>query len=170
MLSRDVMDKVLEPADCILKELRCYMARKYTITTIDGIKYELHSIKADDKKIGFVPVRLFAPDEAADEDSKYAEFDGFIQNATVGELELIIDDWKYGNAVRLQQMARRCSTGEGFSETAFNKVYAGMTDEECMSFHRDHAGLTKFIKARWAQMQKDGQAEADEDKIWEELL
>ena len=137
------------------------MARKYETTVIDGEKYELHSVKADDKKIGFVPVRTFVDMD---------DFKAFVDRATVGETELIIADWKYGNGVRLQGMARKCVSGEGFSDAAMNKVYATLTKDECLRFHRDHAGLVKFCKTKWLIMQAEGAADVDETKVWEELL
>lgn len=147
------------------------MARKYDTVEIDGVQYEKHGVKADDKKIGFVPVRLFAPDESVDSgESKYEEFHTLVANADDGELILIIADWKYGNGVRLQGMARKCVSGEGFSDTAMNKTYAAMTLEECAQFHQDHAGLVKFCKVKWAEMQASGAEDVDETKVWEELL
>ncbi len=137
------------------------MARKYDTVEIDGFKYELHGVKADDKKIGSVPVRMFSDGDP---------FENFVANASAGEIELIVADWKYGNGVRLQGMARKCVSSEGFSDAAMNKVYAAMTQDECMKFHQDHAGLVKFAKERWLQMQADGSADIDADKIWEELL
>ena len=137
------------------------MARKYETVEIDGIKYELHGVKADDKKIGFVPVRCFGDGDP---------FAVFIESAPAGEMQLIVADWKYGNGVRLQGLARKCVTGEGFSDAAMNKTYAAMTPEECAQFHQDHAGLVKFCKAKWAEMQADGAADVDEKKVWEELL
>ena len=139
------------------------MARKYDTVEIDGIQYELHGVKADDKKIGAVPVRQFDIKSGDD-------FQQFVVAATEGEVLLIIADWKYGNGVRLQGMARKCVSGEGFSDTAMNKTYAAMTPEECQRFHQDHAGLVKFCKAKWAEMQADGAADVDADKVWEELL
>lgn len=137
------------------------MTRKYETTVIDDVTYELHPVKADDKKIGSVPVRMFASTE---------NFQQLIADADKDELELIIADWKYGNAVRLQGMARKCVSGEGFSETAMNKTYAAMTPDECAQFHQDHAGLVKYCKTKWAKMQADGAEDADADKVWEELL
>ena len=138
------------------------MARKYETVEIDGLKYELHGVKADDKKIGSVPVRAF--------DANAGDFQVCVAEASIGEIELMIADWKYGNGVRLQGMARKCVTGEGFSETAMNKTYAAMTKDECARFHQDHAGLVKFCKAKWADMQADGAADVDETKVWEQLI
>lgn len=137
------------------------MARKYDTVEIDGNDYELHPVKADDKKIGSVPVRKFDGNE---------DFVNFVNAASDGETELIITDYKYGNAVRLQGMARKCVSGEGFSDTAMNKVYAAMTKDECMQFLNDHAGLMKFAKQRWAEMQAYGAEAVGEDHVWEELL
>lgn len=140
------------------------MARKYTVETIDGVKYGLHKVKADDKAIGSVPVRMFSPDNANQ------DFIDFVGNANQDEIELIIADWQYGNAVRLQGLARKCVSGEGFSDAAMNKAYAAMTPEECAQFHQDHAALVKYCKQKWADMQADGAADVDADKVWEELL
>ena len=137
------------------------MARKYNTVEIDGVQYELHGVKADDKKIGSVPVRMFADGDP---------FQDFVKTATKGEIELIVADWRYGNGVRLQGMARKCVSGEGFSDAAMNKTYAAMTKDECAKFHQDHAGLVKFCKAKWADMQADGAADVNESKVWEELL
>ena len=137
------------------------MARKYETVEINGVQYELHGVKADDKKIGFVPVRCFSISQ---------EFRDCIEGASDGEIELHVADWKYGNGVRLQGMARKCVTGEGFSDAAMNKTYAAMTPAECAQFHQDHAGLVKFAKAKWAEMQAEGAADVDENKVWEELL
>ncbi len=138
------------------------MARKYDTVEIDGVQYEIHSVKADNKKIGFVPVRCF--DTPLDFRTFVSECDND------GEMELIMNDYKYGHTVRLQGMARKCVSGEGFSDAAMNQVYAAMTPEECQSFHQDHAGLVKFAKQRWSEMQADGAAEADENHVWAELL
>ena len=137
------------------------MARKYDTVEIDGVKYELHGVKADDKKIGSVPVRIFADGDP---------FENFVATATKGEIELIVADWKYGNGVRLQGMARKCVSGEGFSDAAMNQTYAAMSKDECLQFLGDHAGLVKFAKAKWAEMQAEGAADVDESKVWEELL
>ena len=68
-------------------------------------------------------------------------------------------------------MARKCVSGEGFSDAAMNKTYAAMTPEECARFHQDHAGLVKFCKAKWTQMQlADPDREYDKDYVWEELV
>lgn len=138
------------------------MARKYDTVEIDGIKYEKHGVKADDKKIGFVPVMCF------DTPLDFREFIAACDSD--GEMELHMADWKYGNGVRLQGMARKCVSGEGFSDTAMNKTYAAMSKDECARFHQDHAGLVKFCKEKWAEMQADGAADVDETKVWEELL
>lgn len=137
------------------------MARKYDTVDIGDFTYELHSVKADDKKIGSVPVRAFTDPQ---------DYRLFVEHASDGELELIITDWKYGNGVRLQGMARKCASGEGFSDAAMNQTYAALTKDECLQFHKDHAGLVKFCKERWAKMQADGAADVDEKKVWEELL
>jgi hypothetical protein len=138
------------------------MAREYETTVIDGVTYELHGVKADGKKIGTVPVRVFIDTLA---------FVNFISSElSDGELELAISDWQYGNAVRLQGMARKATTGEGFNDAAMNKVYAAMSKEDAMNFIGDHTALVKECKKRWAEMQAAGAAEADEDHIWEELL
>ncbi len=137
------------------------MAREYKTVEIDGVKYELHTVKANDEKIGSVPVRTFANTD---------QFMQFVVDAEAGDVELMIADWKYGNGVRLQGMARKCVSGGGFTDAAMNKVYAAMTQEECASFYRDHAGLVKFAKERWANMQKDGADDYSEDYIWDELV
>lgn len=138
------------------------MARKYETTVIDGIEYELHSVKVDNKKIGLVPIICFSNSDA---------FREFIHDSTAGDLELVAADFRYGNAVRLQGMARKIVTGEGFSDAAMNKTYAAMTPDECARFHQDHAGLVKFCKEKWATMQAESSdGEYDADYVWDELV
>jgi len=137
------------------------MARKYETTDIDGIVYELHGVKSDGKKIGFVPVRCFIS----------AEFTDFVKEATPGELDLIIDDWTYGNAVRLQGMARKAVEGEGFNDAAFGRIFNDtdiITKEVLMQYHGDSAGLRAYCKKIYEEQQQD--VEVDEEHIWEELL
>ncbi len=137
------------------------MAREYKTVEIDGIKYELHKVKADNKPIGSVPVRMFAKD---------GEFQLFVDEANSGEVELIITDYRYGLAVRLQGMARKCVSGGGFTDAAMNKTYNTLTQDECASFQGDHAGLVKFCKDKWTEMQKDGAEDYGEDYVWDELV
>ena len=137
------------------------MARKYDTVEIEGNEYELHTVKANDKKIGRVPIRLFYGPES---------FKNFVESATPGDIELMITDYKYGLAVRLQGMARKCVAGEGFSDAAMNKTYNTLTQDECASFQGDHAGLVKFCKGKWETMQADGAEDYGEDYIWDDLV
>ena len=131
------------------------MARKYDTVDIDGVMYEKHSVKVDNKAIGSVPVRCFVGGSN--------DFKDFVANTNQGEAELIVADYKYGLAVRLQGMARKCVSGEGFSDAAMNKTYAALTPEECARFHQDQAGLVKFWKEKGSGMQAED-AEGDDGK------
>lgn len=137
------------------------MGRDYETTSIDGIEYELHGVKVEKKSIGTVPVRLFRG---------VHEFKDYIANRADGELELDISDWKYGNGVRLQGMARKCVTGEAFSDAVFNKVFNQLDVDTLVKFLGKGDDLRKHCK----KMYQDEQAKlgdgADEEHVWEELL
>jgi len=135
------------------------MARKYTVVEIDGKNYELHGVKVDKKPIGFVPVRQF-------DISTGDDFQQFVIDSTEGEIQLIIDDYKYGLAVRLQQMARKSVTGE-WSDAKMNEIWPTLTDaEKSLSYNE----IVKLCKAKWAEQQAAGASDIDENYVWETLL
>ena len=137
------------------------MAREYKIWTNDGIEYELHGVKADGKPIGTVPVRVFdTPDD----------FRKYVLDRDNGDLELDISDWKYGNGVRLQGMARKATTGEAFGDAVFNKMFNQLDVDVLMQFHGDGDGLRKHCKAMYVMQQAELGDEADSEHVWEELL
>lgn len=139
------------------------MTRKYNTTEINGFDYELHGVKVEKKSIGSVPVRVFADKH---------DFLLFVQDATDGNLELIVEDYKYGLAVRLQGMARKCVTGESFGDAQFGKIFNDtniITTEILLQFHGDSAGLKAYCKDIYDKQQADGD-EYGEDYVWDELV
>jgi len=145
------------------------MSRKYAIETIDNIDYELHQTKADKraggnakKKIGFAPVRAFS--------GGAAEFKEFVQAATTGESELIIADYKTGNAIRLQAMIRNLVANEAKFTDADRTRMANKLGAEIAKYAGNVAALNAKCREMWQAEQTDNDVEIDEDKIWEELL
>lgn len=141
------------------------MARKYDTVEIDGIQYELHGVKADDKKIGFVPVRQFDIKSGDD-------FQESVVAATEDEIQLIIIDWKYGNGVRLQQKARKIATGGGYTDGDHNRIFneLSVADPDWLAgFVGKGDALDKACKAEFDRQQAEGMEETDEKKVWREL-
>ena len=142
------------------------MARKYDTVEIDGVQYELHGVKADDKKIGFVPVRCFAAGSKDD-------FPEFVNGATDGELELIVADWKYGNGVRLQGMARKCVTGDGYTDADHNRIFNELSVADpdwLVGFVGKGDALDKACRAEFDRQKAEKPTDVDESKVWEEFL
>ena len=142
------------------------MSRKYEIVEIDGTKYELHGVKADNKKIGFVPIRCFS-NASSDQ-----EFLDFVESADSSERTLIVADYKYGNAVRLQGKARNIATGEGYTDGDHNRIFneLSVADPDWLAgFVGKGDALDKACKAEFDRQQAEGMEETDESKIWREL-
>ena len=138
------------------------MAREYKVVEIDGIKYELHGVKVENKSIGTVPVRLFPTPQ---------DFRNFIAAETDDdETELHIADWKYGNGVRLQGMARKATTGEAFSDAIYNKMFNQLEVDTLVQFAGKGDELRKHCKQMYATQQAELGDDADSEHVWEELL
>lgn len=139
------------------------MARKYDVTDIDGVSYELHGVKADDKKIGFVPVRIFGADDS---------FEDFVANAQASELKLIIADWKYGCGVRLQGMARKSVSGGGYTDADHNKIFNELSlanPKWLPKFAGNSGALDKACKDEWERRKAENPIESNEKRIWAEF-
>lgn len=135
------------------------MARKYDLVTIDDVVYELHAVKSDGKKLGLVPVRYFTDDTI---------FMDWVRSLPDGEIELLHADWKYGNAVRLQRMARELATGEKFTDVIRDKIANRMTSEELGQYAGKFDALNAECKRIW-ESEKDS-LETVEDYVFEELI
>lgn len=140
------------------------MARKYKTVEINGVKYELHPVKADDKKIGSVPVRMFDAPE---------DFQQFVVDANAGDVALIEADWRYGNAVRLQGTARKNATGGGFTQGDHDRIFneLSLADPEWLvGFSGKSKEMESAIRDEFNRQQAEGMQETDENKVWTELV
>jgi len=141
------------------------MTRKYDTVEINGFDYEKHGVKVDKKSVGSVPVRQFSDPN---------DFRLFVEHAKDGELELIIDDWKYGNGVRYQGMARKIVTGGPLDrEAIFAKAFCNTeicTQELLMEYHGDREGLIDHFVELHKAAQDDTTNAYGEDYLWDELV
>lgn len=140
------------------------MAREYNTVEIDGNDYELHKVKVDNKSIGSVPVRTFDSNE---------DFVNFVNTAADGDTELIITDYKYGLAVRLQGMARKCVSGGGYTDADHNRIFNELSVADpnwLQGFVGKGNDLDKACKAEWQRQKDENPADTDADKVWTELL
>ncbi len=140
------------------------MTRKYDTVEIDGVMYEKHGVKVEKKSIGSVPVRTFKDDEFVD----------FVDSSNKGDLELIVEDYKYGLAVRLQGMARKSVTGGSIDrEAIFAKAFCNTeicTKELLMEYHGNREGLIDYFVELHKTAQAENTDEYGEDYIWDELV
>lgn len=140
------------------------MAREYQTVEIDGILYEVHKTKLGTVPIGGAPVRMFGDGDP---------FVDFVNSASSGELELIVTDWKYGNAVRLQGMARKCMSGGGYTDADHNRIFNELSVADpnwLQGFVGKGNDLDKACKAEWQRQKDENPADTDADKVWTELL
>jgi len=142
------------------------MARKYDTVELDTITYEKHGTKITvagvATKVGFAPVRTFGDDDP---------FINFVKCANAAELQLIISDWKYGAAVRIQGMVRRAATGGGYTDADHNKIFNEMSSadpEWLMQYAGNGAALDAACRAEWDRRKAENPVEADEERVWEE--
>ena len=129
------------------------------IVTIDEVQYELHGTKVKVAgtlvPVGFAPVRLF---------STVAEFRNYINDRSDGELELDIQDWQYGNGVRLQRLNRACtevqSDRKNPTDAEKSQIYAEFTDDDRSLYAGKWDALNAEIKRRW-ELKRADQSDVD---------
>ena len=140
------------------------MARDYKTVDINDVKYELHGVKVDGKPIGSVPVRMFTGEEL---------FNQFVAEDDGDKLKLIISDYQYGLAVRLQGKARKRVSVDKYNSDDHNRIFneLSMADPDWL---RDFVGkgdaLDEACKAEFDRQVAENPIEVDADKIWEELV
>lgn len=143
------------------------MAREYETVEIDEVTYELHKVKVDNKPIGSVPVRQFAGT------GEFIEFVNQTAEDNVTDVELIVTDYKYGLAVRLQGKARKRVSVDKYNSDDHNRIFneLSVADPDWLAGYVGKGdALDKACKAEFDRQVAENPIEVDGSKVWSEVL